>query len=608
MYLPTVVNRFNNEETSNNGVSSSKSSSSKQTDIFDNELVKMMKQVGLDNDMGVFINEASNLLQQMSINPDIPLTASQYSRIMNLFGKTKTNYDKYIKAEESVDNENAWSEVAVDNRGRLYIWEDNTVKQISQKEYDPQKHLVLTNQELLELRRKDPNLAFNTNIIDALNGAVGMPTILEYIKNTIKELGTTEITGLSSKQIQKIRQGIDLLTSETQGNLQGLITEGPDGIYKITRKSTIADEDLQWTVKYLLNTLPTPYQNAISAKATVEQYSPEALVLQMLIANTSRSFTPDYDVSATNEAFGRNDKDKNKDSTSYVQGTQADEFARGRLPMTTFVLSPGPTSPEDRTFMTIKAGEWGPIVDSSDKEMYRSSVSTVLRENPVLKAASRHITFGNQTITNEDQKKVLLYDGMSPLLRVFMPYTFDEHGNIKADVAFQEKFLEVLSKKKPGTSIQELKRDLGDYADKVDFLPNGDIKIKEQYMMPFATFDAYVNRDLLDISQSERYLHKLDRAEGRALKEDYNRIIQYGKLDITKNDKKIHDLKDAKSNDFYVGHVYLAITDSTQGFRMSNNEYYDRRYFMNVPERAYLDDLSREIQESQPWKTTKPTS
>ena len=98
---------------------------------------------------------------------------------------------------------------------------------------------------------------------------------------------------------------MDQIVSGDAGNIGGLIIKGPDGIYKISQESTIADTHILDALNYIKQTLPNSYYNTLKAKAAAEKYSPDAMLLTMLIANTSRVASTSYDHSATEDLIGK---------------------------------------------------------------------------------------------------------------------------------------------------------------------------------------------------------------------------------------------------------------------------------------------------------------
>ena len=311
-----------------------------------------------------------------------------------------TNYKDYEKARESLDNQDAWGEMATDKRGYLYVQNQETGKleTINHSDYkdNSEKYLALTNEDVMNLRRTDPTLAYRTDILDNISSAVGMKTITDYAKALIKEFGKTSITGYSEKQADKIRTGLEHIVAGDLGDFRGILTGGPDGIYKISSESTVVDTGIKEALNYLVSTLPRNYQNTLSAKATVEGYSPEAMLMQMMYYNTGRSLTAGFDQTATKVTSAGG---STGGSEQLTQGTLPDEISRGHLQQTTAYVSMNPERAADNAMMAIAAWNAGPLVKKNGEQLYRNNFDTLVPEvYNLLEADKQSVTFGNQVV------------------------------------------------------------------------------------------------------------------------------------------------------------------------------------------------------------------
>ena len=177
--------------------------------------------------------------------------------------------------------------------------ETGKIEELNPSQYNSDKYQSLTNADLMYLRRENPEMAFQNNILDNLSQSVGMKTITDYVGNIIKQFGKTNITGYSEKQTNRIKSGMDAIISGEYDDISKLITEGPDGIYKIAKSSTVADNNIIPALQYILSTLPDSHRYTLNAKAAAEGYDPQAMLFMMMMANTDRTISADYDSNAT---------------------------------------------------------------------------------------------------------------------------------------------------------------------------------------------------------------------------------------------------------------------------------------------------------------------
>lgn len=607
-YLPTTNQIGAAQQTT--GAASSESAG--KVPGFTKEVIDLVKEYGLDSDVSVFLNQVGRVLDLANDPTGENLSMREILKIQKLANKVKQNYNDYQKTYQSLESQDAWGEPATTARGYLYVQgEDGKISTISPTEYNNNrdKYNPLTNQELLWYRRSNPSMAFQDDILDNLSATVGMKDITDYARALINEFETTTITGYSEKQAAAIRSGLEHIVSGDIGNFRGVLQEGPDGIYKISQESTIADTNIEAALNYLVTTLPNTYKNTLNAKASAEGYNPQAMLLQMMMYNTGRKIAADFDKQATEDLLARR-TGTTKDSTSMVQGTLPDDIARGSLPETTFYISPNASTPKDRAIMSVTGGNGGLVTDKSKEPLYQNNLEIISREAYGMRGGDwSQASFGNQAINYEDLK-TLVWDGKSNITRVVLPYTHDEHGQIVPDLDLLIKFNTEMAyiKEHPGISQQEIQQRLQSISDKVT-VSNGMLVIKPEYMQEFLSISAYANRDNLDIKDiSKPFLQHLSKEQGRVIKDDYNKLVQYGKLDPARRATKSHSVSSARSNDFYYGNVYIPITDATQGFRMSNEQYYPRDTFSQVIEKDILRQNSQQIQASNPWVTSTPTN
>ena len=609
MYLPTTDRTGGAATTA--ASSSSSSSSESKVPGFAKELISLIKENGLNSDVSIFLNNLERTLTMAGDPTGENMTMKDILRAQKMANAVKQNYASYQTAEKSLEAQDAWSEPATTARGWLYIMDPDTKKisTVSPKDFNPEKHISLTNQDLMNYRRENPDMAFQSDILDNLASAVGMKSITDYARGIIQDFGKTTITGYSQKQASNIQMGMDQIVSGA--NIKGLIIQGPDGVYKISQEAPIADTHLKEALTYIKQALPNSYLNTLNAKAAAEGYSPDAMLYLMIQTSADRKMTADYEHTASEDlALGGAGKKAEKEQM--VQSTLPDEVARGtNLQATTFYVSANPERVSDKSMMAVAAWNAFPLVDEHKKPLYRNNLESLLPQVFNIRGADySQITFGNQEIDNSTQLKGLVWDGKSEVKRVALPKTVSEHGTIVPDLDFLTKYNEVLAEvsDKPGMSKleiqQKLKEKLYDKADDIIIDENNNIIIRPEKMGIFLSFAAYANRDIVEVEdKSKKFLRKLTREEGRLLRDDYNRLVQYGKLDANKKTPKIHDVTTARSNDFYYGNVYMPIIDSTQGFRLSNDQYYPKNTFTDIGAKAYINSVVQQNKSNDSWIT-----
>ena len=282
-------------------------------------------------------------------------------------------------------------------------------------------------------RRSNTALAFNNTILDDLSGVVGMGSVIEGLQNTISKFQATDITGFASKQGTDIKTGMENIINGILSNgntLQGAIIAGPDGVYKISEKSTYADSHLKEALNYLIRQMPKSHLQLLTAKAAVEGYDPNALLLEMLAANTERTISTTYE-DTTTKASGMKGSSAGGNE-ALTNDTLANEFAKGDLTETTAFISPRATRVSDTAAMAIKAWNGGHMLTDDGNGVEMNNLAELMPHVEQLKACNTStVFFGNQKIDRQDIASIV-WDGSSLIKRVALPVKY-ENGEMVPD-------------------------------------------------------------------------------------------------------------------------------------------------------------------------------
>jgi hypothetical protein len=143
-------------------------------------------------------------------------------QIMNLVSQAKYNKAADDEIIKKMLSENAGNEFALDAYGRMYVQDVETgkIKKLFSKDFDSEKHIPLSNSQLLYLRERDSDLAFDDSVFDDMRNMVGMTSVTKEIDRIIKEFGTEEGQRYLSKEAAQIFSDLN----------------NPDGMYKLTMK------------------------------------------------------------------------------------------------------------------------------------------------------------------------------------------------------------------------------------------------------------------------------------------------------------------------------------------------------------------------------------
>lgn len=608
VYLPTV-NR--NEGAATYGTASSSSSSGEsKVPGFAHEMISLIKENGLNSDVSVFLNQLDRMLVRANDPTGENLSMREILQAQKLANSVKQNYASYKTAESSLESQDAWSEPATSARGWLYIIDPETKKviNVSPTEYDPQKHgYALTNQDLMNLRREYPELAFDSSILDNIAQSVGMKTITDYVANAIKDFGKTTITGYSEKQAGIIRMGMDQIVSGDAGDIDNLIIKGPDGLFKLSQESTVADTHIKEALDYLKNTLPNSYINTLNAKAAAEGYQPDALLLQMLWANTSRKAEAVYDHTASEDAgvgpAGKAAATKLDDHDTYLM-----RIATGGIPEITMIMQ-NPDKPMDTAAMYAVASKVGPLIDKDNKSLQIGNLNTIIEKLEAAKAAnSKDITFGDQLL-NLGERGAVIWDGESELTDIWLPYK-NEGGQIKPDFSKLERlneFTEALRDNPNISTLEKMNLMRAKGLNPQELVYDSETNtwtFRESSMKLFLSFSGIASSNNIDFTEgTEKMIQRLDSDESKHMVQLYNNAVKYNTISRSKSTRAVNTSfrkgKDAnwfREGNLYRGTVYMPIDNEYLAMHMSTNQ--------NIP-KSELTRFSARVQATEALNNMK---
>ena len=604
-YLPTVNRREEEAKTKASSTSSTKNSD------YIKKIIDLVTENGIDSDVSQFLNSVQATLD-LAANPNgDDMSMRDILNIARQASLVKTNYTEYQKARESLDSQDAWGDVALDNRGNMYAYdtENNNVTTVSLNKYkeNPEKYQILTNEDIINLRRNDKGLAYNTNILDNLMSATGMNTIINFAKDLIKGFESTDITGYTGKAGSNIQTGLQNIISGlfNENSLQGVIAAGPDWIYKISSKQTVADTHIQEALNYLKISMPETYKHKLKVTAALNGYTDDAYLLTAIAANTGRTISADYD-GAIDPKTGKKITGSGSESKPQTdEDTLAIRVAKGDLTQTNAFISPVAERVSDKAMMSIKAwNAYAPQKDNKDP-VYQNNLSVVIPQTTQFKAAdTSQVFYGNQRLKPSDISKIV-WDGSSMVKRVALP--------MRIENGYQTPDLDLLIK------VNEANRMISDNPGMTDMEKN---QILSEINSPYVKYDpetkqyvctnigffvsiaGYANGDILDIQdQSKPFLDHLTRPEGKEIKDMYERYTQYGKDSISKNEKPLNDYGSVGAANFYYGNIYIPITDPIQGFGTTKDQIRLKSEFEHPAKDWEITQQVRAAGQNSTWKT-----
>ena len=275
---------------------------SKEADLTTKDILELLEDVGgLPSDIDAIQASLSNFVLTDQTDPlGLDSSSSIASRYMSLIGKikkAKANREWYEKAYDKLRNDGALNEYAVDSTGYFIGMDASgefarfTAKQVADGEVG--NYQLLTNSNLLDIRARYPNAAFNSNLImEAANG-VSMNQITEHISKVVQGLGSdknqTQVFGDQSKEVLA---GLRQLQQAAQQVGQDLSISD---LYEASIFTETQAKQAELALSYIYQTMPTNMKALLFAKSGSQEGALQLinnLVNSKLSSTTKLEFSP----------------------------------------------------------------------------------------------------------------------------------------------------------------------------------------------------------------------------------------------------------------------------------------------------------------------------
>ena len=576
------------------GAAGTSAASSSKVPGFTDKIIDMVLSEGIDSDVSSFLGQVEQVLNLANDPTGQNLSMREILQLARAASSVKTNYLMFKDAQKALDAEDAWGDIATDSRGYIYTWnqKSNKIEKVTPSKYNPQEQVALTNQDLLNIRWNNTDTRYDTSIITDVTKTIGMKTISNYLIDTIKKFEQSEVTGFASKTNTDISSGLRALVNhmDTNGNTIGdLITAGPDGLYKLSQKATVKDTNIAKAVAYLIQSLNNDMKHALVAKATVEGYTPDAYLVELLDIYTGRSMVADYDATTSRAANGGGEGGS---SGSKIQQTLAESYVTGSnvVPMQMIPIAPN----NSKTTLFAPAQNVQSIrLDRSGQPgqpMPISNLRTVIQDAYALGNVTNRgtVVFGDQLI-NEAQLNGLVYTG-TDMYRVILPFKVVDGRHIVPDFELQNKLNDIVENgKNQGDDISTINRYLNQACPGARYNSETQtIELPNDRKHAFLTFGAQAASNYVDFDTDSEYIIKADDSNT----DIYKNAVQYGYATHGKNDEKSTEASGVgpvidpfglrTKGKIYEGMVYLPISNDLAGTLGYNQGYTDKDLYTNV--------------------------
>ena len=613
-YTPFIPQSAAPTASTNDGTSSSNSKTKKETSskkaALEDDIINILKENGIPSDVNAFLKVANSFLNRSTNLSNSTLfggTEDGYSmenliRLQKYANEIKFNKEKYDDAVKNLNDENAWSDYALDSNGNFYVVTENglgkatssDVAKFVRGESDKQMQLV-TYSQLAGLREQ--GLAFNADILKDLENAYG------------KESEAKHIIELINKFSKNVSKSVDSKENAVRRGLGYLLNSGPNGYYDI--KSTDQIKDVNTAIITLWSQLGSAEKNGIKRDIAIRGGDPNSTkdisqeMLNRIKSYAEFSYEADFNKNANNPKLTR----KAGGSEKLAQNNYLQMIGNGRLlPGGPISITPHAAKISDTGTMIANAYVAGMPIDRNNNPVAMMNFDK-FRQNAWAIASTKadDVTFGNKVI-DPTETAGIVYDGYSELNVVSLPATHDERGKLTPDFKKIDGFNKIQAALKNNPNMNELAyaqlcRDNGIDPSEIDREKN---EIKFKNTMMFLTFSAYAGDQTIDLTDENKlYLERLDDDKGERIESKYNNSVQYGDLVIDKKSKKYNDLDSSGKRHIYRGNVFLPIEDSFRSMILSGiGEYMPKEamtdYAARAQARSYENYRAAELNRAYP--------
>lgn len=620
-YTPFVTSYLSNITGGSTKASSSSTKSTPRDDAeIEKAIIKLADTEGIPIDVSIFNAQAAQFLKASesltSYSPfggtDNSYNLSTLFTLQSQANLLKQNHALWETANKNIDENNSWGDVAVDNTGRIYtitesgkiqkISPDELAKDLKNREEKPLDYTPLTYSQLMGLREKDQNFAYNSDVLRDLAAGSGMNKITTKIMNVIEKLGNEDVSGYMAKD-GKMRKVIE--------GAQTLLVEGPDGIYKYNQNST-KGENINTLISYIYNQV-LDEQDKQQWRATLAWQGGDPSrkgifegIMNVAAMHTSDKLTVDYQKDATQAVeFGGEEgiiRRKAKVESEYKKSDMvSDELpmrystGHGLAPRQKINIQPW----NHKTALQVIGQDAGPVMQNKSEQMGPYiTLQHVSQSSYGLRGVTdfSHICFGDQVLDPQDYDEIMI-DNNTNMHRVMMPVRY-ENGTPVPDFALNtaiEEFQTELRKKNvtdPGlinTKLQEMfpGQSLRYNAETkaIDF--------PAEKMMAFMVLEGYASDKITDIDKRSPYIYHLEPDEGKKIKDTFNNLIQtgdlFGKTNAGKDKRVINDVGNAGRNRLYRSNIFIPIAgNGVMGAAIYGPQYAPYTRYMNITGQASL--------------------
>lgn len=401
-----------------------KTTASKSSDegLISKDLMKQLYAEGIPVDV-------DNLTQQIyeverKISMGLPVNPRTVRTLEAGINRVKKQSDYLKQAEERAVKNDALGEIAVGDRGQLFVFKENgDITQVSMNEYDYEKHgAALTVNELIEERKFNPTQAYDSKLTSVIGNSVGMSKVVDYIQKIVASVGSsetsteayTDIAGIVGREAAKKPSPQQLAAMQELNRIAQ--TLGPNAIFKETmiQKTSNIKEAFEYIQSILPRNMMLQLQGRFVANGMTPKesmHSIQQIIGQALMSanNQTNTYKIDYD-NASNTSVK---------SQSRNLGV-LEQLVQGSLGKRDYKLM---SSKNSEFSLNLHGTGVGNLATFNNNIVDKTPLSVALQQGLAPLVDENHITMGNQKLPSGALDSILYYG--QDVINVWAPVNSD---------------------------------------------------------------------------------------------------------------------------------------------------------------------------------------
>ena len=359
------------------------------------------------------------------------LNTTSYKFIVDGISRLSNAKEEYDKALQHLVDEDAIDEIAVGPANQVYVQTADgniTSKLIGDVDYS--KERILTNGEIARYRKELPMFSFRNDMITAMSNGTNMQSITKYIRETLQGLGNNEVQqqfALSQEDAQALMQGIQGLQNiqlpSNNGSLQGLTLPQ---IYKVSQLSQTQIEQANNVLNWIASSLVKPNMYCI-LQDRANKLNTDINTLLLSLVNSRLSSKSSFSIDEGKNGSGSGSSDSSPKLHEAVQ------WLHGYGQRERVVFQKGNVNA-----LSVSANVM-PITHSG-RNIGRTTLDYVTTSDFAGMFNMEQASMADQFIPYTNLQNVVV-NGDS-LYKMDLPYTYDQNGRVKPNLAFLEKIEE----------------------------------------------------------------------------------------------------------------------------------------------------------------------